>query len=164
MRLLLFLFIFVASLSVHARSQEYVLKTCSKIYKGDCALIASIAYEESKYQVDAFNPEGSYGLMQVRCSTARMMGFKGECSLLFDPVLNIKYGIKYVESRKNKFLSFTDVIASYNSGSPIICKSYNHGRCEPGQYWNQKYVDKVILKYMVLKLSLDSYTKLSRYP
>lgn len=163
MKLLVFLLISMTGL-VHARSQEFVLKTCSKIYKGDCGLIASIAFEESKYKTSAYNPEGSYGLMQVKCSTARMIGFRGRCESLFEPVTNLRWAIKYVESQKKRFTKFTDVIAAYNSGTPIVCKNFNPGKCVPGQYWNQAYVDKVLFKYMVLNLSLDKYIHMASYP
>jgi soluble lytic murein transglycosylase-like protein len=162
MRLIITLVMSVLSVGVFAHNEQYVLKTCSKIYKGDCGLIASIAYVESKYKTKAFNPEGSYGLMQIRCSTAKMMGFIGDCRNLFDPHTNIKYAVKYVENIKKRFSNFSDIIASYNSGTPIICKDYNHGKCSPGQYYNQKYVDKVMLKYMVLKLALPEKSHLAK--
>lgn len=163
MKLLVFLIVSMAG-PVHAKSQEYVLKTCSKIYKGDCGLIASIALEESRYKPSAFNPEGSYGLMQVKCSTARMMGFKGKCEFLFDPITNLRWAIRYVENQKKRFTRLTDVIAAYNSGTPIICKNFNPGKCVPGQYWNQAYVDKVLFNYMVLKLSLGKFIHTASYP
>lgn len=144
--------LFISRLS-YSKTPELVIRKCSKIYKGDCSLVASIAYVESRYNHKAYNPEGSYGLMQVRCTTARMMGMKGECSQLFNIDFNLKYAIKYLENLKKRFHKITDVIAAYNSGTPIICKNYNAGKCFAGEYYNQQYVDKVSFKYLILNLN-----------
>lgn len=150
MRFFIFLSVLFISKLSYSKTTETVINKCSKMYKGDCSLVASIAYVESNYNPTAYNPEGSYGLMQIRCSTARMMGMKGDCSQLFNVETNLKYAIKYLENLKKRFYKLTDVIAAYNSGTPIICKNYNAGKCFAGEYYNQQYVDKVSFKYLML--------------
>jgi soluble lytic murein transglycosylase-like protein len=148
MRLIIFL-LFFCNFS-YSETPDLVIRKCSKVYKGDCTLVASIAYVESRYNPNAYNPEGSYGIMQIRCSTARMMGMVGNCSQLFNIDTNLKYSIKYIENLKKRFIKMTDVIAAYNSGTPIICKDYNFGKCYSGEYYNQQYVNKVSLKYLMI--------------
>jgi soluble lytic murein transglycosylase-like protein len=49
-----------------------------------------------------FNPramaQGNYGLGQIRCGTARGMGFRGPCSNLLDPETNLDYSMRYLRS------------------------------------------------------------------
>jgi hypothetical protein len=150
MRLFIFVSVLFFSKFSFSKTPETVIKKCSKMYKGDCSLVASIAYVESQYNPIAYNPEGSYGLMQIRCSTAKMMGMVGDCSQLFNIETNLKYAIRYINNLKKRFTKMTDVIAAYNSGTPIICKNHNVGKCFAGEYYNQQYVDKVSFKYLML--------------
>jgi soluble lytic murein transglycosylase-like protein len=89
------------------------------------------------------------------------MGFSGNCPELFKPTTNIKYAGKYLDYLSGKYTALTDIIASYNSGKPIICKNYNPGKCEAGQYYNQAYVDSVFSRYVSIKLSSDQLTKVA---
>ena len=59
-------------------------------------LAHAVVFSESTYRSDARGAAGEIGLMQVRPSTARMMGFKGGSSDLFKPETNIAYGMKYL--------------------------------------------------------------------
>ena len=49
----------------------------------DCNLVTAIAFVESSYNPRAYNPEGSYGVMQVQCSTAKYVGLTSPCENLF---------------------------------------------------------------------------------
>lgn len=40
--------------------------------------------------------QGNYGLGQIRCPTARELGFRGKCRGLLSPDVNIKYSMKYL--------------------------------------------------------------------
>ena len=50
---------------------------------------------ESGYQPRAFN-QGSYGIGQIRCGTARGVGFSGNCHELFKPDINLTYSFIYL--------------------------------------------------------------------
>ena len=84
-------------------------------------LLAALVYVESKGVTTAkrVEPDGraSYGLTQILCSTARDMGFTGKCEELFDPVVNLAWGAKYLKSRINLY-GLDLGILSYNTGSP----------------------------------------------
>ena len=51
---------------------------------------------ESGYDPSAVGSVGEVGLMQVRPSTAAMLGFAGPVSDLFDPATNIRLGVAYL--------------------------------------------------------------------
>jgi soluble lytic murein transglycosylase-like protein len=121
----------------------------------DCNLVTAIAFVESSYNPRAYNPEGSYGVMQVQCSTARYIGLSSACENLFKLKTGLKFGMRYIQYLKNKYTTKEDIIASYNAGRPIICRNFNAGHCNAGEYYNQTYVNKVIDTY--LKLSILVY-------
>ena len=58
-------------------------------------LAHAVIYTESRYHPKAIN-QGAYGLGQIKCQTARGVGFKGECSKLFEPETNLTYSFKYL--------------------------------------------------------------------
>lgn len=133
--------------------EEFVF-TVGDIYRTSC-LVKRIIEVESNYSEKAKRYEEnvrdySYGLMQVRCDTAKSMGFKGECSLLLDPVINLKYGIRYFKRKLKRYEDLTKAIAAYNAGSPIVCKRGIN--CEIGKYINQLYVDKLLSEVFRCKI------------
>ena len=147
-------------------------KTCIKAMNGkcisrgyrDCNLVSAIIKKESGYDTEAYNPEvtGSYGLMQIQCATAKRMGLKYSCEQLFNPAINIRFGILYLINLEKKLGEYvvSDVLSAYNAGLkkkiidgykiylPIRCKRYRkfqwHGSpqviCYPGEYINEEYV------------------------
>ncbi len=56
----------------------------------------AVATVESGYRPGAIGDVGEIGLMQVRPSTARMLGFAGTNLELADPATNIRYGVDYL--------------------------------------------------------------------
>ncbi|MEO1749607.1 MAG: transglycosylase SLT domain-containing protein [Pseudomonadota bacterium] len=59
-------------------------------------LAHAVVFSESTYRPDVRGAAGEIGLMQLRPSTARMMGFSGGSKELFQPETNISYGMKYL--------------------------------------------------------------------
>ena len=55
-----------------------------------------IAKVESNYNPKARGSAGELGLYQLKCSTAREMGFRGNCTTLLNPAVNIHYGLKHL--------------------------------------------------------------------
>ena len=60
-------------------------------------LARAIIYTESSFRVNALGRQGEIGLMQVKPSTARGMGYRGTKNQLYLPENNIKYGMKIFE-------------------------------------------------------------------
>jgi hypothetical protein len=60
------------------------------------ALAEAVAFVESGFRADARGLDGEVGLMQILPSTAAMLGHDGTLAELFDPEVNIKYGVTYL--------------------------------------------------------------------
>lgn len=59
-------------------------------------LVDAVMKIESDYRPDRIGGVGEIGLMQVRPSTAAMMGFRGTASDLAQPAVNIRFGTAYL--------------------------------------------------------------------
>lgn len=80
-------------------------------------LAHAIVSVESHYRVEVTGRAGEIGLMQIKPATARDMGFTGDTTDLYNPAVNIKYGMKYLagaERRGGGTLCGT--ILKYNAG------------------------------------------------
>jgi len=55
-----------------------------------------IAKIESGYNPMVTGGVGEIGVFQLKCQTARGIGFSGACSALYNPATNIRYGLKYL--------------------------------------------------------------------
>jgi soluble lytic murein transglycosylase-like protein len=51
---------------------------------------------ESNFSPNKIGGAGEIGLMQIKPATARLMGYSGAASGLYDPETNIKFGMKYL--------------------------------------------------------------------
>jgi soluble lytic murein transglycosylase-like protein len=56
-----------------------------------------IAKVESGYNPRARGRAGEYGVFQLKCATARGIGFRGNCSGLLNASTNIRYGLKHLQ-------------------------------------------------------------------
>ncbi len=56
-----------------------------------------IAKIESGYNPSVRGAAGEYGVFQMKCATARGVGFKGNCSQLLNAATNIKFGLKHLQ-------------------------------------------------------------------
>jgi soluble lytic murein transglycosylase-like protein len=69
-------------------------------YASDSGVPAALAHAvirvESSCRPKSRGSAGEIGLMQIKVGTARMLGYSGSASGLFDPETNIKYGIRYL--------------------------------------------------------------------
>ena len=110
----------------------------SKAQRVDLELILSVIEKESQFDPKARSRAGAIGLMQVLPSTAKWLGLENT-SHLWNPDVNIKYGVKYLRYLWKQFgygdfsrLKVADLqneglrktIAAYNAG-PGNVKRYN---------------------------------------
>jgi soluble lytic murein transglycosylase-like protein len=69
-------------------------------YASSYGVPASLAHAvisiESNYSPSKLGGAGEIGLMQIKPATARLMGYSGSASGLYDPETNIRYGMKYL--------------------------------------------------------------------
>jgi len=112
----------------------------------DPDLVRAIIQVESSWNPDAarVEPNGykSIGLMQVTIQAARDVGYRGSEEGLFNPMTNIKYGVKYLRRMLNMFNgNIYKAIAAYNAGP---------GNVRRGRF-SFAYVYKVMREYNRLK-------------
>jgi soluble lytic murein transglycosylase-like protein len=55
-----------------------------------------IAKVESGFNPRARGAAGEYGVFQMKCATARGVGFRGNCGQLLNASVNVKYGLKHL--------------------------------------------------------------------
>lgn len=86
-----------------------------------------IAIVESGYDPYARGLAGEFGVYQLKCETARVMGFTGECFQLTDARTNVRWGLKHLSlaiassggdlqlaaSKHNGGLGFKSLVESY---------------------------------------------------
>jgi len=93
-------------------------------------LAMAVVQVESAYRVNARGAAGEVGLMQLMPGTARMIGYKGKMRDLYDPNLNLHYGMKYLGK-------------AYRLGGRTPCGAvlkYNAG-------WGAKRMNPISAKY-----------------
>ncbi len=140
---------------------EYYFKSFAKKYNHDWKLLASIAYQESRWDKDAVSYTGVRGLMMLTKDTSRHLGINDRT----DPKESIKGGSKYLRELIEKIpekipeeerLWFA--IASYNIGfghvEDAISLAENEG---------VKVFDWSSIESYILKLSQSSYYKKTKY-
>jgi soluble lytic murein transglycosylase-like protein len=81
------------------------------------ALAHAVVTVESNYKPYSLGRAGEVGLMQIKPATARLMGYAGTPTGLFDPETNIKYGMKYLgKAQKLGDGTTCGTILKYNAG------------------------------------------------
>ncbi len=71
----------------------------------------AVVRQESAFNKKATGGVGEIGLMQIKCETARSVGYYGSCAGLYDPDTNLKYGMRYLKKALNR-----GSVGYYNSG------------------------------------------------
>jgi soluble lytic murein transglycosylase-like protein len=59
-------------------------------------LVHRVIMRESRYQAALVGRDGTIGLMQIKLSTARSLGYTGDAAGLRDPDTNLTYGVRYL--------------------------------------------------------------------
>jgi len=81
------------------------------------ALAHAVVTVESRYNSRARGGAGEVGLMQIKPSTARAIGYRGSTKALYDPDTNLRWGMKYLgEAHKLGGGSTCGTILKYNAG------------------------------------------------
>ncbi len=108
------------SLTNHQVSRyDSIIKKNAKKLGWDWRLLASLVYQESRFDQEANSWTGAEGLMQLMPNTAEELGVENS----LDPVDNINAGSKYLKSIYENFQEITDTVqrikftmGAYNSG------------------------------------------------
>jgi soluble lytic murein transglycosylase-like protein len=84
-------------------------------------LAHAIVKVESNYKPRIRGSSGEYGLGQIMCGTAKGVGFKGKCSELLTPSVNLEYSMRYLK---------------------IALDETNNNFCRAAMYYNSGHVPK----------------------
>jgi soluble lytic murein transglycosylase-like protein len=80
-------------------------------------LAHAVIQVESNYRPGIVGSAGEIGLMQIKPSTARMLGYSGSVTGLHDPETNIRFGMEYLSmARELGDGSTCGTILKYNAG------------------------------------------------
>lgn len=73
---------------------------------------------ESNYRPHVRGLAGEYGLGQIKCQTARGVGFTGNCKDLLIPEINLEYSMRYLKQGLNRTNgNICRAATFYNSGA-----------------------------------------------
>lgn len=144
--LLALLWSVVAYCPVHGKEIPISKSDIKAIIRGnsgifDPSIIEGIVFAESSFRVKVTGDDGlSRGLMQIQLTSAREVGFRGTVQELHDPVINIRYGVKYLEKMFHATGNAYTAIDAYNRGLGNVQK-YPYR----GQWKRHKHLRKVII-------------------
>ncbi len=77
-------------------SVQAMIKASAPRYGVPTWFAMRIAKVESNYNPLVTGGEGEIGVFQLKCQTARGIGYSGSCSGLYNPATNVQYGLKYL--------------------------------------------------------------------
>ena len=131
----------------------------------------AVAKMESNYNHKAVSPKGAIGVMQIMPLTAKKI-YGIERYKLFNPVVNIKVGLHFLDHLIKKYRGRVDIALShYNGGSAVgvwpnvkiipathsyVIKVLNHS--SELKSFNQKFLSKIKSK----KIVFDPYAQLNK--
>ncbi len=75
-----------------------------------------IAHVESGYNPRARGAAGEYGVFQMKCATARGIGFRGNCGALLNAATNIQFGLKHLSLAMRSSRGNLKLAASKHNG------------------------------------------------
>ncbi|YBV97019.1 transglycosylase SLT domain-containing protein [Phyllobacteriaceae bacterium JZ32] len=94
-----------------------IINRYAATYGVPVSLAHAVVRHESGYRADARGAAGEIGLMQLKLSTARGLGYTGSAKGLYDPATNVQYGMKYLAmARKLSGGTTCGTILKYNAG------------------------------------------------
>jgi membrane-bound lytic murein transglycosylase F len=161
---------FISKKSAHLKDDEFhsmrggklskyddLIKKHSKEGPWDWRLVASVMYEESRFNPNVQSWAGATGLMQLMPGTARRFGVKN----IYSPDEQIKGGIRLITYLHNKLpadIADPDerakyVLACYNIGMSHILDAYNLAK----KYGEDPTRWEVAEKYLLLKSKPQYY-------
>ena len=71
---------------------------------------------ESRFNPLARSSAGAIGLTQIKCPTARGIGYSGSCAGLFDPRTNLIFGLRYLRGNLDQDGNECRALGHYYSG------------------------------------------------
>jgi hypothetical protein len=117
-------------------------------HRFDPAFVLAVIAVESDFEPRAVSPVGARGLMQIMPATALVVADRYDlkyfgASDLFDPWVNLRIGVQYLEELRGQFSSIVPYfLAAYNIGPARLNQLLNQKGFKPRGL--KKYVDDVL--------------------
>jgi len=108
---------------------QILTKSIAERHNVPTDLALAIIELESQYNPKSTGHKGEYGLGQILCSTARLMGMKGKCDQLNVPETNLEYTMLYLRYALDQTDNDICKAASYY-GSGVISKTNKTAYCK----------------------------------
>ena len=111
----------------------------ANIHGIDPNLVMAVIHIESRGNAYALSPVGAIGMMQIMPPTGEELAaqldipWRGS-QTLFDPLLNVRLGIAYLEQLESRYRSMPTALAAYNWGPGRIDSRIRHGVALPVVY------------------------------
>jgi soluble lytic murein transglycosylase-like protein len=83
-------------LAIRRTHYEGLIHKYADQYDVPAELALAVVQIESSFRPTVKGSAGEIGLMQIKPATAKMMGYDGEATGLYDPETNIRFGMKYL--------------------------------------------------------------------
>ncbi|UXN05200.1 MULTISPECIES: lytic transglycosylase domain-containing protein [unclassified Bartonella] len=100
-----------------SRPYEDIIKRHAAANNVPVDMAHAVVKTESNYNKNARGRAGEIGLMQIKLSTARSLGYRGSAKALYDPQTNIEYGMKYLGlAHQLSGGNMCNTILKYNAG------------------------------------------------
>ncbi|MCZ2204069.1 lytic transglycosylase domain-containing protein [Bartonella sp. A05] len=107
----------IISSEMPVRPYEALIQKLATKYKVPINLAHAVISIESSYKAFTKGSAGEIGLMQIKPSTARGLGFNGSVQDLYDPATNLEYGMRYLaRAYKLSGGNTCRTILKYNAG------------------------------------------------
>ena len=151
--------LFISDMITKLPKYESLFKQASEDNNIDWKLLASISYQESKWNNDAVSPTGVKGVMMLTQNTAKMLNVNR-----LKPNESIVGAARYFSNLLEKYSTYNEItrtnlaLASYNAGpnhiNDILLLAKNNG--DNIENWN-------VLKSYLYKLNQKKYYKKMKY-
>ncbi len=154
-----------AALAVKMRSRtkyEPLLRRYAQQYGVPEAFALAVAETESHFKPDAVSRTGARGMMQITPETFEWLQMKtGEAmtdDALFDPEINVRYGVFFLSILLERFGDTDTAAAAYNAGMNAVARWLeNPEYSDDGVHLKKIPIDET--RYYVVKIrkALDRY-------
>lgn len=99
------------------KGYSQIINRYAATYGVSSSLAHAVVRHESNFQPNVRGAAGEIGLMQIKLSTARGLGYTGSAKGLYEPSTNIQFGMKYLAmAQKLGGGSTCGTILKYNAG------------------------------------------------
>jgi hypothetical protein len=111
----------------------------ANLHEIDPNLVLAVIHVESRGNAFALSPVGAMGLMQIMPATGEELADRLDipwrgAQTLFDPLVNVRMGVAYLEQLENRYGSMPTALAAYNWGPGRIDSRLRHGVALPVVY------------------------------